>query len=76
MTGPHDEETPVTCLGGCGRLLTSKTSRARGYGGGCWRKLHGRPAPKPRRPAPSATQPIDGQAELPLEPEQPTLWPM
>lgn len=65
MTGPDDEEAPVICLGGCGRLLTSRISRARGYGSDCWRKLHGPAAPKPRWPAP-AVEAGPGQAELPL----------
>lgn len=72
MTGPHDEETPVICLGGCRRQLRDPESVSRGYGPDCWRKLHGRPGLKPRRPAP-ATEAGPGQGELPLE-DQLELW--
>lgn len=73
MTDPHDEEPPVICLGGCGRLLTSRISKERQHGPDCWRKLHGRTA-RGRRATPSAAQPGPGQAELPLA-DQLTIWP-
>ncbi|MFB7461254.1 DUF6011 domain-containing protein [Streptomyces sp. NPDC056188] len=73
MTDPAGEEEPAICLGGCGRQLTSRISRRRGYGSDCWRKLHGRPALKPRRITP-ASEVGPGQTELDLYDHQPTLW--
>ncbi|MFF7880981.1 DUF6011 domain-containing protein [Streptomyces sp. NPDC020794] len=69
--GSDDE--PVICLGGCGRTLTSSTSRDRGYGKDCWRKLHGRPAPRLRRAAPRGAAPGPEQPELPLN-DQLAIW--
>ena len=68
---PPSEE-PTLCLGGCGKHLTSRKSRARGYGSDCWRKLHGRPALKQRRPPTPAAKPAPDQPELPYD-ELP-LW--
>lgn len=64
------DEPPVTCLGGCGRKLTSRLSKRRRYGPDCWRKLHGR---TPRIASPTADV-GDGQTELPLDYLQVTLW--
>ena len=73
MTPPTSSDNePVICLGGCGRELTSRESRARGYGSDCWRKLHRRPARGPRRPTPTTAVPTEGQDELPYD-ELP-LW--
>ena len=70
-TSTSSEEEPALCLGGCGKHLTSRISRARGYGPCCWRKLHGRPARRPRRTTPAAKAAPD-QPELPYD-ELP-LW--
>lgn len=65
-----DEEEPVTCA--CGRLLTDPESIARKTGPVCWRKLHDRPTPKPRRHT-QAAKPGPGQEALPLQ-DQLELW--
>jgi len=72
-------EPPLTCLGGCGRKLTSDRARARGYGERCWRKLrHQTPSPTrfSRTPVktPAHTEPMPGQTAIDLQPMQPTLW--
>jgi len=63
-------EPPLTCVGGCGRKLTSVKSRRRRMGPDCWRKHH---SPTPRITGPESGQ-IVGQTELPLVPFQPTFW--
>ncbi|MFJ5151413.1 DUF6011 domain-containing protein [Streptomyces sp. NPDC088353] len=74
MTDPTGEEEPITCLGGCGKQLTSRTSRRRGYGKDCWRKLHGRPARTPRITTPAAAVPGPGQDELPVDDQLELPW--
>jgi len=65
-------DPPVICP--CGRLLRDPVSRARGLGPVCHRRLSGRTAPRVRKPAQaSASQPIPGQDELPLN-DQLDLW--
>lgn len=68
MTDPAEE--PVTCV--CGRELTDPVSIARKTGPTCWRKLHGRPARRPRTTSVAGTV-GPGQPELPLDDQLP-LW--
>ncbi|MHB9857662.1 DUF6011 domain-containing protein [Streptomyces sp. YIM S03343] len=55
----------------CGHALRDPVSVARGMGPVCWQRLNGRP---PRIRTTTSTDQMPGQAELALEPMQPTLW--
>lgn len=71
---PPPATGPRRCV--CGRLLRDPVSRARGLGPTCWRRLRGDSRPRRAPAAPPATPVpvIDGQTELPLTEQQPTLW--
>lgn len=64
---------PVTCRV-CGRRLRTATSQARGAGPVCWAATRPPTPASVRIPAPAPADHIPGQAALPLQPMQPTLW--
>lgn len=72
MTEPADEDEPPQCAA-CHRAL--KRPSPSGYGPVCERKLHRRPAPRPRLKRPAATTtPSPGQPELPLTDQLELDW--
>ncbi|MDG4531649.1 DUF6011 domain-containing protein [Streptomyces sp. AV19] len=60
----------------CGRLLRDQASRVHGVGPVCARRSqsHSRPPVSRLRRTPLPDLPSPGQAELPLDPQQSTLW--
>jgi hypothetical protein len=70
VTEPADEDEPPQCAA-CHRAL--KHPSPSGYGPVCERKLHGRPARRPRTTSPAA-KPGLSQTELPLTDQLELDW--